>query len=94
MICIPMFIVAIGILLYSQKDKDGFDMIWRYFAWSNQTLAVFTLWALTVYLVQAKKLYVITLIPSIHDGGMFYLYFCSFRKGLVFPPVFLNFWGY
>ena len=39
MICIPMFIVAIGILLYSQKDKDGFDMIWRYFAWSNQTLA-------------------------------------------------------
>ena len=52
-------------------------MIWRYFAWSNQTLAVFTLWALTVYLVQAKKLYVITLIPAIHDGGMFYLYFCS-----------------
>lgn len=30
-------------------------MIWRYFAWSNQTLAVFTLWALTVYLVQAKN---------------------------------------
>ena len=60
-----MFIVAIGILLYSQKDKDGFDMIWRYFAWSNQTLAVFTLWALTVYLVQAKKLYVITLIPAL-----------------------------
>ena len=65
MICIPMFIVAIGILLYSQKDKDGFDMVWRYFAWSNQTLAVFTLWALTVYLVQAKKLYVITLIPAL-----------------------------
>lgn len=40
-------------------------MIWRYFAWSNQTLAVFTLWALTVYLVQAMKLYVITLIPAL-----------------------------
>ena len=65
MICIPMFIVAIGILLYSQKDKDGFDMIWRYFAWSNQTLAVFTHGPLTVYLVQAKKLYVITLIPAL-----------------------------
>ena len=48
-ICIPLFIVAIGILLYSLKDKDGFDMIWRYFAWTNQTLAVFTLWALTVF---------------------------------------------
>ena len=25
-ICIPLFIVAIGILLYSLKDKDGFDL--------------------------------------------------------------------
>lgn len=31
-ICVPMFIVAIGLLLYSLRDKDGFDMIWRYFA--------------------------------------------------------------
>ena len=43
LICVPMFIVSIGILLYSQKDAAGFDMIWRYFAWTNQTLAVFTL---------------------------------------------------
>lgn len=55
MICIPLFIVAIGILLYSLKDKDGFDMIWRYFAWTNQTLAVFTLWALTVFLTRSKN---------------------------------------
>lgn len=64
-ICIPLFIVAIGILLYSLKDKDGFDMIWRYFAWTNQTLAVFTLWALTVFLATSKKLYIITLIPAL-----------------------------
>lgn len=64
-ICIPMFLVTIGVLLYSQQDKDGFDRIWRYFAWSNQTLAVFTLWALTVYLVQAHKAYFITLIPAL-----------------------------
>ena len=31
-ICIPMFLVAISLLLYSLRDKDGFDMIWRYFA--------------------------------------------------------------
>ena len=65
MICVPLFLVAIGILLYSQKDADGFDMIWRYFAWSNQTLAVFTLWALTVYLVLEKKPYWITLLPAL-----------------------------
>ncbi len=65
MICVPLFLAAIGILLYSQKDADGFDMIWRYFAWSNQTLAVFTLWALTVYMVQAKKPYWVTLLPAL-----------------------------
>ncbi len=64
-ICIPLFLVAIALLLYSQKDKDGFDMIWRYFAWSNQTLAVFTLWALTVYLVISKKPYIVTLLPAL-----------------------------
>ena len=65
MICIPIFLIAIGILIYSMKDQDGFDMIWRYFAWSNQTLAVFTLWALSIYMLQKKKPYVITLLPAL-----------------------------
>ncbi len=65
LISLPLFLIAIGLLLYSQKDKDGFDMIWRYFAWSNQTLAVFTLWALTVFLVRTKKPYIVTLIPAL-----------------------------
>ena len=39
-ICIPMFLAAIGLLLYSLRDKDGFDMIWRYFAWANQTFGL------------------------------------------------------
>lgn len=64
-ICVPLFLIAIGLLLYSQKDKDSFEMIWRYFAWSNQTLACFTLWALTVYLLSEKKPYVLTLIPAL-----------------------------
>lgn len=72
LICIPLFIVAIALLFYSLKDQNGFDMIWRYFAWCNQTLAVFTLWALTVYLVTEKKLYVVTLIPA-----LFMTFVCS-----------------
>lgn len=64
-ICLPLFAAAIAVLLYSMKDKDGFDTIWRYFAWANQTLAVFTLWAVTVYLASEKKCYVITLIPAL-----------------------------
>ena len=60
-----MFLAAIGILVYSMSDADGFARIWRYFAWSNQTLAVFTLWAVTVWLFREGKCYWITLIPAL-----------------------------
>ena len=42
-----------------------FTVLWRYFAWSNQTLSVFTLWAVTVYLARRRKLFYITLIPAL-----------------------------
>jgi carbon starvation protein CstA len=42
-----------------------FSVIWRYFAWSNQTLAMIVLWTITVYLVQQRKFYWITLIPAV-----------------------------
>jgi carbon starvation protein CstA len=41
-----------------------FNVLWRYFAWCNQTLAVFTLWAATVYLARHGKKYIITLLPA------------------------------
>ena len=63
-ISIPLFIITFGALFYSLRDKEGFNIIWRYFAWSNQTLAVFTLWAVTVYLTQHKKNVLVTLIPA------------------------------
>ena len=58
-ISIPLF--AVGLLL-TQID---FGIVWRYFAWSNQTLATIVLWAITVYLMQEKKLYWITFIPAL-----------------------------
>ena len=42
-----------------------FNILWRYFAWVNQTLAMFTLWAITVYLARHNKFYIISLIPAI-----------------------------
>jgi carbon starvation protein CstA len=65
LIAIPLFVVAFAVLIYSMKDKDGFDLIWRYFAWANQTLSVFTLWAVTIYLAKEKRMYIITLIPAV-----------------------------
>jgi carbon starvation protein CstA len=61
----PLFTVAFGVLIYSMKDKDSFAVVWRYFAWANQTLSIFTLWAVTVYLVKEKRRYIITLVPAL-----------------------------
>jgi len=55
----PLFIAALVLL------QVNFDVIWRYFAWSNQTLATATLWTITVYLAREKKFYWITLIPAL-----------------------------
>ncbi len=41
-----------------------FTVLWCYFAWSNQTLAVSPLWAATVYLARHCKAYMITLAPA------------------------------
>ena len=57
-------------------------MIWRYFAWCNQTLAVFTLWALTVYLAGAKKLYIVTLIPALFMTAVCSTYIFVAPEGL------------
>ena len=64
-ICIPMFIVTMLLLWFNIADEDGFNVIWGYFGWANQTLSVFTLWTLTVYLAQSGKPYMITMIPAL-----------------------------
>ncbi len=64
-ICIPMFACALAVLIWQVENPDGFNIIWQYFGWSNQTLAVFTLWTLTVYLVRENKPYIIMLIPAL-----------------------------
>lgn len=62
---IPIFTITILLIYWSSSDSGGFDVIWRYFAWFNQTLSVFTLWAITIYLTQSNKQYLVTLIPAI-----------------------------
>ncbi len=83
-ICVPMFLASMGILIYSLKDAAGFDMIWRYFAWSNQTLSVFTLWAITAYLVISRKNYWITFIPALFMTAVCSSYLCIAPEGFGF----------
>ena len=63
----PLFAIGIFIAFID------FDVIWRYFAWSNQTLSVFTLWMITAWLMRkGSSFYVLALIPAI-----FMTYVCS-----------------
>ena len=55
----PLFLASLVLL------QANFEIIWRYFAWSNQTLAAVTLWTITIYLAQRKKFYWITLFPAL-----------------------------
>ena len=67
MVSLPLFIMALVIIFLLP-----FQTIWSYFAWCNQTLAVFTLWAITLYLARRKKPVVIGAIPA-----MIMTYVCS-----------------
>lgn len=58
-IAAPLFLVAIVLL------NLDFSIIWRYFAWTNQTLATVVLWAITAYLIKENKFYWISLMPAV-----------------------------
>lgn len=59
MVSVPIFALCFVIMLLP------YEVLWRYFAWCNQELSVFTLWALTVYLAARRKNYYVTLIPAL-----------------------------
>ena len=85
LICIPIFLITIAVLVYSLSDAEGFKIIWRYFAWCNQTLAVFTLWAITVHLVRARKNFFIALLPALLMTSVCSTYICIAPEGLSLP---------
>ncbi len=68
MVALPIFGITAGLLIFAVADKDGFAVIWRYFSWANQVLAMVTLWAITVFLSKlhpTKAWYWITLVPAL-----------------------------
>lgn len=78
-VSIPLFVV--GFLL----TRIDFSIIWRYFAWSNQTLAMIILWTITVYLVQEKKFYWVTLIPAVFMTAVTSTYLLFAPEGFALP---------
>ena len=41
MISIPLFVASLLLLIWQMEDKNGFNVLWQYFGWSNQALSIF-----------------------------------------------------
>lgn len=70
-------------LLLTGAILTQFDVqaIWRYFSWSNQTLAMIALWAASVYLYRRKRLYWITAIPATFMSAVSCTYILMAKEG-------------
>ena len=88
-VAIPLFICTAGLLWFNISDADGFDVIWRYFGWANQTLSIFTFWALTVFLYSEREgySYLITLFPACFMTSVCLTFISTAKIGLNIPAV-------
>ena len=60
---VPMFAICAALIFWSNLNPEGFNILWNYFSWSNQLMAVCSLCVATVYLRSKKKNFWIALIP-------------------------------
>lgn len=65
LLTVPMFLICFLIILWSNLDKEGFNILWNYFSWSNQLMAVCSLCVTVVYLRSKKKNYWVGLGPCL-----------------------------
>ena len=74
-LCIP--VLGIGAILGFGNTLGFIDyqIIWRYFSWSNQTLAMIVLWAAAMYLAKNKKNYWIAAVPATFMSAVSATYF-------------------
>lgn len=86
-LAIPLFAVCI---VLTQID---FNIIWRYFAWSNQTLATIFLWTGSAFLIKNKRNHWITTIPATFMSYVVISYILQASEGFRLNPVFSNVTG-
>ena len=77
LLCIPL--LGAGAII----GHLDYTIIWRYFSWTNQTLAMIVLWTASMYLFQQKKNYWMTAVPATFMSAVSMTYF-------VFAPECLN----
>lgn len=55
LLTIPLLLIGGALTVFAMVNANGFQIIWRYFSWSNQTLAMIALWVSTSYLLKKGK---------------------------------------
>lgn len=76
LVSVPIFAACFVVMLMP------YEVLWRYFAWCNQTLSVFTLWAITVWLASRGKFFAITLLPALFMTAVSVTYILYAPEGL------------
>ncbi|HBG26403.1 MAG: carbon starvation protein CstA [Planctomycetes bacterium GWF2_41_51] len=79
LIAAPLFIAGYGLTFIR------FDIIWRYFAWANQTLAMVILWTAAVYLRKNGRFYWIAAIPAAFMTTVSCTYILIAPEGFALP---------
>ncbi|MDU2686495.1 MAG: carbon starvation protein A [Paeniclostridium sordellii] len=75
MISIPLFVIGIALTFID------FNIVWRYFSWANQTLAMIMLWTGSVYLAKENKNHYISTIPAIFMTVVTFSYIMQAPEG-------------
>ena len=75
MLCVPVLGVGAILGFGNAMGKIDYNVIWRYFSWSNQTLAMIVLWAGAMFLVQNKRNYWICAAPATFMSAVSMTYF-------------------
>lgn len=65
-IATPLFAAGVALTFVN------FDIVWRYFAWTNQALATLVLWCIVVYLHREQRNHWVATLPA-----LFMTYICS-----------------
>ncbi len=79
---IPLFIIGFAL------TKIDFNVVWRYFAWSNQTLAMIVLWAAAMYLAIKKQFHWIATVPATFMTAVSITYILIAPEGFKLPASF------
>ena len=86
-VSLPTFAVVAAILIWAKMSPAGFTILWRYFAWSNQTIAVFAFGIISIYLLGKghSRAFLMPLIPGMWYAFITISYISSATIGFNLP---------